>query len=110
MAENKKRLRAIAEPCLHDARRVSGYSDEYAANYLIIYDDELEDDDFSADSKDVQAECDEIAAPGCLVNPRDAFRGSLSAPPDMKWIDPIDAAAFHRGWASKQPELKATRQ
>ena len=69
LAEERKCLRAVIEPSLHEANRVAGHAGEYAANYLIIYDDELEVDDYSADSKGVQAECGEISASGRLVNP-----------------------------------------
>ena len=107
LAQNRKRLRAVAEPSLHEPKRVAGYADEYAANYLIIYDDELEVDDYSADSKDIQAECDEISASGCQVNPRTAFRGSNSIPPTLKWIDPEGVTASLRDWASMPPCVDA---
>ena len=101
LAQNRKRLRPVIEPALHEAKRVAGHAGEYAANYLIIYEDELEVDEYSADSKDAQAECDEISAAGCQVNPRDAFRGSDSIPPTLKWIDPEGAAASLREWAAR---------
>ena len=45
IAQNRKRLRAVIEPSIHEPKRVAGHADEYAANYLIIYDDELEVDE-----------------------------------------------------------------
>ena len=51
LAANKKRMRAISDPTLQEPKRVDGYADEYAANYVIIYDGELEVDGYSADSK-----------------------------------------------------------
>ena len=67
---------AIADPSIHESERVGVYADEYAANYFIIYYDELEVDDYPTDSNDVQAECDEIAAAGRQVNPNEVCRGT----------------------------------
>ena len=75
-------MRAVMEPSIREARRVAGYAGEYSANYLTIYDDESEADDYSADSNDMQADCDEIAASGRQVSPRDALRGSDALPPN----------------------------
>ena len=100
LAETKKRFRAVMEPSLHEAKRVAGYSGEYAANYLIIYDDELAVGEYPADSKEAPSECDEIAAAGLQVNPRDALRGSDPLPPNLKRIGPDDATASLREWAA----------
>ena len=107
MAGGKRRFRDISEPGPREARRVSGYTGEYAANYLTIYDGELEVDYYSADPKGAQAECDEIAASGRQVNQREAFRGSCSIHPNMKWIDPGDAAASLRDWAARPSRVEA---
>ena len=65
---DKKKPMAVMDPALHGAKRVAVCAAEYAANYINLYEGELEDDDYAAGSKDMQAECDEIAAAGRLVN------------------------------------------
>ena len=105
-AGNKKRRMAIAEPALREPKRDDGYAGEYAANYVRIYDDELE----VGDSEDAQVECDQIAASGRHVNPREPFRWSYSIPPNSKWIGPeIPPSPLWIGPLGR-PDLRMTRQ
>ena len=99
--EHKKRLAATMAPSIQEAKRVAGYAGEYAANCLIVVDGELEVTDYPADSKDMQADCDDSASAWRQINPREAFRFSCHRQPNLKWIDPADAAASLRDWAAR---------
>ena len=79
IAADKKSRRGILDPAINDGRRVAGPADAVGGNYHIIYDDELDDDEFAGDAKDFQDECDAIADAG----PRDASPDYFPMPPEI---------------------------
>ena len=104
LASDKKGRRGILDPAIHDGRRVAGPADEVGANYHIIYDDELEDDEFADDAKDFQAECDAIAAAGLRANSSDYFFRHRSIPGNLRPPRYEEVAASLQIWA-KRPAL-----
>ena len=98
------------ESSLHEAQRVAGYADEYAANYFAIYDGELEDDDHSADPMGVQAGCDEISAAGRQDYPHEAFRWPNTTPPNLNGLARISQPPPSVIGPLGRPELRLTRK
>ena len=106
LADDKSNPRAEMGPVLREAKRGAVYAEEYAANYIILYEGDLEDDDYAADSNDMQVECDEIVAAGRPVNPSGAFVDAPSIPPHLGRVDPDEVAASLRLWATRPTQAE----